>query len=169
MSCFIMDKKSLAAIANATAILLNSGREYFGFNAPKELIDACADCTDNPNAPRKFYVAETICSKLYSLNVTAFNDRYPSLSVQKDDDDSKINVDSYKINNPLDIEDDGRFSIRPWHYQLAKMLDCWIYQTDEDATHADAFRMGMVEFRNRLCRFIVCNSEIYGTFKWGAL
>lgn len=38
MSCVMMGPEPLAAIANAVETLLNCGFNYFGFDAPNELV-----------------------------------------------------------------------------------------------------------------------------------
>lgn len=61
------------------------------------------------------------------------------------------------------------FAVCPWHYQLAKLLDCWLYQTAEDATYKDPLRLAMKEFRDGLYYFIVMNSPQYVDVQWGEL
>lgn len=55
------------------------------------------------------------------------------------------------------------------HYQLAKLLDFWLYQTAEDATRSDPLRLAMAEFRDNLYSFIVMNSPQYVETRWGEL
>lgn len=71
MSCMIMDPEPLAAVANATGTLLESGFGYFGFDATDRIYEAFRDC-----GSRGFYDAEKIYRKLYAANAAAYDGRY---------------------------------------------------------------------------------------------
>jgi hypothetical protein len=77
-------------------------------------------------------------------------------------------VAEYIVHHPPEYREHG-FAVRPWHYQLAKLLDCWLYQTAEDATYKDPLRLAMKEFRDNLYSFIVGNSPDYTAAPWGEL
>ena len=85
-----------------------------------------------------------------------------------DDVAPDIDVSQYKVHHPPEYGE-NRFAVRPWHYKLAMLLDFWIYQTNEDATRADPFRLGIKSFRNSLYQFIVTNSDEYWANQWGRL
>ena len=89
------------------------------------------------------YFAEDIYRKLYALNIRA-------------------------VHHGPEYREHG-FAVRPWHYQLAKLLDFWLYQTAEDATVNDPLRLAMKEFRDGLYQFIVLNSPEYFNVRWGEL
>lgn len=169
MSCMIMSPEPMAAIANAAETLLNSGFNYFGFDAPDELITACADFCDNPRAYRPFFYAEDIYKRMYAVNVAAYNGRYVRMDDEAADEAAPvIDGSRYKVHHPFEYGE-HHFAVRPWHYKLAMLLDFWVYQTNEDATRSDPLRLGMKAFRNALYQFIVMNSEEYWTNQWGRL
>lgn len=163
MSCFVMNPEPLAAIANAVETRLNCGYNYWGFEAPGSLYDALQDCKTSYT-----YFAEEIYKKLYAVNVRAYNGRYASHEEPADEEAPTIDGSKYIIHRPPEYREHG-FAVRPWHYQLAKLLDCWLYQTLEDATHNDPLRLAMKEFRDNLYRFIVRNSPEYTAGQWGEL
>ena len=148
MSCFIMNPEPLAAIANAVETRLNVGYDYWGFEAPDGLFRELEDCKSSCT-----YYAEPISLSLYALNVRAYNGRYSS---HEEPEDQNLGAGA-------------RFAVRPWHFQLAKLLDCWLYQTAEDATRSDPLRLAMQEFRDNLYSFIVLNSPEYAAGRWGEL
>ena len=71
MSCFVMNKEPLAALANAVEARLNCDYSYWGFGAPDSLYRELNDCKTS-----RTYFAEAIYKKLYALNIRAYNGRY---------------------------------------------------------------------------------------------
>lgn len=164
MSCMIMNPESLAAIANATKMLLNCGYKYFGFEAPSSMHDAFQDC-------RKGYSYDAACiyKKLYAVNLAAYNGRYKENETNSDDEATNIDVSLYKIHKWPEY-DDNHHAVRQWHYHLAKLVDFWLYQTCEEATWNDKTRAAMVDFQRVLFEFIVQRSiEYENAPAWGLL
>ena len=163
MSCFVMNPEPLAAIANAVETRLNCDYNYWGFSAPDSLYRELADCKTSCT-----YFAEDIYRKLYTVNVRAYNGRYADHEEPEDEEAPTIDGSKYVIHHPPEYREHG-FAVRPWHFQLAKLLDCWLYQTAEDATFKDPLRLAMKEFRDNLYGFIVGNSPEYVDAPWGGL
>lgn len=163
MSCMMMRLEPLAALANAVEVRLNFGYDYWGFGAPESLYHELEDC----KTPY-IYDAKAICRKLYAVNVRAYNGRYGGHEEPVAEDAPVIDGSKYIIHRPPKYREHG-FAVRPWHYQLAKLLDLWLYQTAEDATRSDPLRLAMGEFRDSLFRFIVRNSSDYVGLLWGEL
>lgn len=163
MSCMIMGYEPLAALANAVETRLNVGYSYWGFEAPDSLYRELADCKRSCT-----YFSEQIYKRLYALNVRAYNGRYANHEEPADEEAPAIDVNRYTVHHGPEYREHG-FAVRPWHYQLAKLLDCWLYQTAEDATYKDPLRLAMVEFRDNLYSFIVTNRPEYVTSSWGDL
>lgn len=163
MSCFVMNNEPLAALANAVETRLNCDYNYWGFEAPASLYNALADCKTSCT-----YFAEDIYRRLYAVNVRAYNGRYADHEEPEDEEAQTIDGSKYIIHHPPEYREHG-FAVRPWHYQLAKLLDCWLYQTAEDATYKDPLRLAMKEFRDNLYSFIVGNSPEYVDAPWGEL
>lgn len=163
MSCFVMNPEPLAAIANAVETRLNCDYNYWGFEAPASLYNALADCKTSCT-----YFAEDIYRRLYAVNIRAYNGRYADHEEPEDEEAPTINLRKYIVHRPPEYREHG-FAVRPWHYQLAKLLDCWLYQTAEDATYKDPLRLAMAEFRDNLYSFIVGNSPEYTVAPLGEL
>lgn len=161
MSCFVMNPEPLAAIANAVEARLNCDYNYWGFEAPASLYDALRDCKTSCT-----YFAEAIYRKLYAVNVRAYNGRYESHEEPVDEEAPTIDGNKYIVHRPPEYQEHS-FAVRPWHFQLAKLLDCWLYQTLEDATYGNPLRLAMAEFRDGLYGFIVSHSPCYVENRWG--
>lgn len=162
MSCFIMNEKALAALAIATGKILNQGFNYFGFEAPHVLYDALNDCKADVY---RDYNAPQIYAKLYALNAQAYAGRY-----REDADITPPDVDFSGVDvTHAPQYADNSFKVCPWHYQLAKLVDCYCYQTDEDATRGDELIRAMRELSNTLRGFIVQHSADYIAVPWGIL
>ncbi len=163
MSCLIMNPEPLAAIANAVETRLNCNYDFWGFEAPDNLYRELEDCKKSCT-----YFAEPIYRRLYALNVRAYNGRYSSHKEPADEEAPTIDVSKYVVHRGPEYREHG-FAVRPWHYQLARLLDFWLYQTAEDATYSDPLRLAMGEFRDGLYCFIVQNNPEYYTVRWGEL
>ena len=119
MSCFIMSDQAHAATANTLEYILNSGFNRFGFDAPDSLYKALSDCRDRYG----FYCSGLIFRRLYDLNSRAYAGRYKT-----DADTTPPEMPSVP---PLVQErerEDQHEKLLPWHYKLAKLIDCEIYQ-----------------------------------------
>lgn len=169
MSCVVMNPEPLAAIANAVETRLNCNYDFWGFEAPDSLYRELDDCKTSCT-----YFSEAIYRKLYSLNVRAYNGRYNGHEEPEDEVAPTIDVNSYTVHHGPEYQKRGdgtgtTFAVCQWHYQLAQLLDCWLYQTAEDATRSDPLRLAMAEFRDGLYHFIVQHSPEYINGRWGQL
>ena len=163
MSCMVMRLEPLAALANAVEVRLNCDYNYWGFEAPDSLYRELSDCKTSCT-----YFAERIYQKLYAVNIHAYNGRYAGHEEPVSEEAPAIAGSKYTIHRPPEYREHN-FAVRPWHYQLAMLLDFWLYQTAEDATYADPLRLAMREFRDSLYAFIVTNSPQSVDVQWGAL
>lgn len=163
MSCMVMKEESLAALANAIESNLNGGYSLWGFEAPDSLYDALEDCRI-----RRWFSAKAIYDKMYAFNIKAYNSRYAEHEGAADDIPPEVDLSQYKIHQKPEYRN-GNVIIRPWHYHLAKLLDFYIYQTNECATYKDPLWAAMLEFSNCLNRFIVRRNPEYDTCGWGQL
>ena len=163
MSCMIMNYESLAALANAVEARLNCGYDYWGFEAPDNLFRELSDCKTT-----YLYSAEDIYRRLYALNVRAYNGRYGDHEETEDETAPVIDGSKYVVHRPPEYREHG-FAVQDWHYHLAQLLDFWLYQTSESATHNEPLRLAMQDFRDILFRFIIRNSPQYADMRWGSL
>lgn len=163
MSCMVMNPEPLAALANAVETRLNCDYSYWGFGAPDSLYRELNDCKTS-----RTYFAEAIYKKLYALNIRAYNGRYSGHEEPTSEETPIIDGRKYIVHRRPEYREHG-FAVRAWHYHLAKLLDFWLYQTLEDATHNDPLRLAMVEFQRALYTFIVTNSTEYADVQWEGL
>ncbi|MEY8438958.1 hypothetical protein [Anaerotruncus colihominis] len=163
MSCMVINPEPLAALANAVETRLNCDYNYWGFEAPDSLYRELADCKTSCT-----YYAEDIYRRLYAVNIRAYNGRYAGHEEPADEEAPTIDGSKYIVHHRPEYREHG-FAVCPWHYQLAKLLDFWLYQTAEDATRSDPLRLAMSEFRDDLYRFIVINSPQYVDLRWGEI
>ena len=163
MSCMVMNPEPLAALANAVEARLNCDYGYWGFEAPDSLYRELKGCRSH-----FLYHAEEIYRRLYAVNVRAYNGRYAGHEEPEDEEAPDIDIGRYIVHRGPEYREHG-FAVQLWHYQLAKLLDFWLYQTLEDATHDDPLRLAMKDFRDILYSFIVANSPQYVEVRWGGL
>lgn len=114
------------------------------------------------------YFAEAIYKRLYALNIRAYNGHYSGHEEPAGEEALIIDGSKYIVHCRTEYREHG-FVVRAWYYHLAKLLDFWLYQTLEDATHNDPLRLAIVEFRCTLYTFIVTNSTEYIDVRWGEL
>lgn len=163
MSCLIMNLEPLAALANAVEARLNCGFDYWGFDVPDSLPQALNDCQTSG-----CFCADDIYSKLYALNVRAYNCRYKNHEEPADETAPSFDGNRYVIHHGPTYREHG-FAVCPWHFHLARILDFWLYQTGEEATRKDPLRLAMKEFQYCLYSFIIRNSAQYHIGRWGDL
>ena len=140
MSCFIMSDQAHAATANTLEYILNSGFNRFGFDAPDSLYKALSDCRDRYG----FYCSGLIFRRLYDLNSV------PPLVQERE-------------------HEDQHEKLLPWHYKLAKLIDCEIYQASEDATRKDPLLLALIDFSRVYTHFLVSNTADYNAAPWGTI
>lgn len=160
MSCFIMSDQAHAATANTLEYILNSGFNRFGFDAPDSLYKALSDCRDRYG----FYCSGLIFRRLYDLNSRAYAGRYKT-----DADTTPPEMPSVP---PLVQErerEDQHEKLLPWHYKLAKLIDCEIYQASEDATRKDPLLLALIDFSRVYTHFLVSNTADYNAAPWGTI
>lgn len=162
MSCFIMKPESIRKIGYTLAEILNACKYRNVYTFDKGAAKAA-------NLPKLFaeydrplygFDPEAISETLHRLNAKAYAGRYSD-------------PDECEFDPPANV----RYNMRPlagatntpqeWHYHLASLLDCYLYQTDEDTTHADPIREALETFSVRLAAGIVRNSESYQRIRWG--
>lgn len=163
MSCMIMSKEPLAALANAVETLLTCGYDFFGFDAPDSLFNAARDCRN-----MGLFSADALYRRMYALNIAAYNGRYADHEQPMDDEAPDVDLSKYMVHRPPEYAE-HHHAVRPWHYHLAKLLDFWLYQTSEDATRYDDFVVAMRELRDCLFQFVVQRSSEYDRYGWGRL
>ena len=65
--------------------------------------------------------------------------------------------------------EDQHEKLLPWHYKLAKLIDCEIYQASEDATRKDPLLLALIDFSRVYTHFLVSNTADYNAAPWGTI
>ena len=155
MSAFILNPEKIAALADYIDTLNYVGFDYFGYSIPQALNHALQLTTRTGNEKKIF-------NALYSLNVRAVNGRYNNNEQETIEKPTQYPV----IYHPKDYGN-GHDIIRPWHYQLLKTLQCFIYQCCEDATINDPLYKALEELEKTIAFYIVQNQDAYYNAQWG--
>lgn len=164
MSCLMMTNQAHATLANTLEFILNGGFNRFGFEAPESLFKALDDCKDSAG----FYNEEKIFRRLYDLNARAYNGRYKGAAHIAPAD---FATDFPSVPPLVQARQYENFheKLLPWHYKLAKLVDCLIYQAEEDATRNDPLFLALIDFKRMYCSFLVTNSDEYNAAPWGSI
>lgn len=167
MSCFVMDTKSLATIADGIYMISSYGFEYAGIDPPPPLLDTLKNMGV---LQRGVIDANKVYKALYRLNMMAYCGRY---RVQAELEAPKTNMEKCSIFHckksiaPTDYIDSWHDELMPWHYHFLKLLDCWLYQTNEDATRNDPLRRAVQELRDAWQCYLVTSMPEYIAQAWG--
>ena len=173
MSCVMSDTRVLAALAQYTQTILDSGFDYQGFDAPRSLFLALRDCESSVYFGT--HETEKIYLRLYDFNACAYNGRYngcpadPVPAEAPDMPDVKISWKPRETVHDPEYCAGYRHKIGPQHYKLLKLLDFYIYQVSEDSTYKKPLYNGLVDLQHVLTSFIAQNSAEYAALKWGQL
>ena len=163
MSCFIMSANALQTLAYTLECIGNHGYNFFGFEFPESLHKALSDCKDC----FWHYNSYKIFAKLYILNTNAYISNLKAAEIieletelipEKPNVPSIIELRQYAHQHDI---------IQPWHYQFCKLLDCLIYQCNEDATRNDPLLLALKEFSISYKSFLVSNTDEYHNAPWG--
>lgn len=166
MSCFIMNPDSIRKIGYTLAAILD-GCEYS--NTASIATDA-AFVADLPNVFHQYfsrirgYNGEGISEDLHTINARAYAGRYKEEFLQPFAPSTDT---TRKSLSRLAQYTNHTESPQEWHYHLISLLDCWLYQTAEDATRNDPKRIALQAFAASLSRQIVQHSEEYNRYRWG--
>lgn len=164
MSCFVMNPRALAAVAQGIETGLNVGYNFLGLSAPESLGRALEDCADKYH----FYSATEIYRRLYDLNARAYNGRYYGSPADPAD---TTPPDFPEIPAPLhyaEYDPNSRCRVlTAEHFRYIKLLDCLIYQCCEDATINDPLYLALREWLREWQKFVVRNNPLYEAAEWG--
>lgn len=159
MSCFIVNPETVATIANYIADYITGGYNATGIfvSIPDEFIR---------NVTAKENIAQQIYLRMYALNYMAFETRYEgrhseSLAVCID------NMGKFE-DHDKSIHKARTGKVEPYHYQLLKSMQCYLYQCNESEKLADSLTFKVVKkFEDALMNLIVCAMPEYDKAVWG--
>lgn len=159
MSCFIVNPRTIAKIANYIAVQINSG-----FNCTHLDVEICKEfkelvCESGLANPEYVY------KKLYLLNWQAYNIRYEGRHSENLDqcafDMRKFAEYDTACNECFESE------VNASHFQMLKSIECYLYQCSESEELENSVIYKTVwKIKNALMCFIVHNSELYNAAMW---
>ena len=163
MSAFMLEGERIAQLADYISALHNMGFDYFGYSMPETLHYELSDCLDNYG----FMMTAKVYDRLSDLNMRAVCGRY--------DREPFIieNIPTYtQIYHPKEKGTDERVKgwyeeIKPWHYELLKLTQCFVYQCEEDATIDDPLYLALKELIYLQMSHITANAIDYKLAVWG--
>ena len=168
MSSFILEEKRIAQLADYIATLHNAGFDSFGYSIPEDLHKELLDCRDRYG----FMEEKKIFKKLYELNAAAVAGRYnrdqePTPEFPKDYTALHHPRQPRKAFGPEDRPTKYYYEeIQPWHYQLLKTLQCFLYQCNEDATYKDPLFLALKQLEPLMMNHIISNQPDYVSAQW---
>lgn len=166
MSCFVMSPESICTLACTLERTLNTSVvspvctistnavrdcEYSGVS----ILRAFSDCMCGSR-----YDARKLAEALWRINALAFAGRYDDPEVGDCPDFQEYGRGLFQ---PCECDENGALS---WVYRFANLIDCWLYQTDEDATRSDPKRAALEAFSDALKRGIVQYDPRYNSQRW---
>lgn len=186
MSCFVMKPESIRKMgytmekifncyqySNTLTITMQAvdaaggipGHACAYYIQPGSLGAAFADC----RTPSGDFDGEMIARELWRLNVAAYNGRYNEQGGEELPPDLVGLPDIRRAYSLWKMPQyaDHREKPQEWHFHLCRLLDCWLYQTGEDATDKHEKRQALRKFSDALKIAIVQHSEEYNAFRWG--
>lgn len=156
MSAFMMSNESLSMLASFIArYYRNEGRD-FSFYFPEEL--------DNEVEPMGFDV-EMVFNRLAALNVESLRRRYPDYYHEMIEDVEYIPGCDIFEHDVYDIENGVKF-MKPWHYQILKSFDCYLYQSCEGNCYKLPLYKAIQALRDKWGAYIAENQPQYELAKW---
>ena len=147
MSAFYVGTESLSMITDIISRYLVGGFNSFGFEFPNEIKTLFEGESD-----------KRIFDALAGTNLNALAQRY-NVETAAEMYDGKDYEDGHDIWKP-------RNGVQPWHYQLLKSLQCYIYQCSEGNVPDSPIYKTIDKLTVKLAMFIACNQKEYKDAEW---
>ena len=161
MSCMVLTPAHIAAVAHGLAFMLNGSAGMCQLSAPPELFDALTACRYDPHG--RMFDDRTIYAALYRHNDAAYEGRY-MVEVDELDSIPAMPNDFPRLLHPLRYHE--RYLLDHDFYQYIMLLDCFIYQCEEDATARTDLQKALSETRRCLYSFAVQQNAEYASCSW---
>lgn len=163
MSAFLLESKRIAQLADYLSTLYNCGFNFFGYDMPDALRSELHDCRDiYGNATTK-----KIFKKLFELNAAAVAGRYEKDPTPAPDLPKYAPIHKSRECAKDDTTNEWYQAILPWHYELIKLTQCFLYQCDEDATCNTGLFKALKELETIQLNHIVTNNPEWVKATWG--
>lgn len=156
MSCFIVNPRTLARIANYICAHINNG-----YNCTHLALDVSDEfkqlvCNSSGEASE-----EKIYQELYNLNYKAYNTRYEGRHEPEDNDLDKF----AEYDNPPVGMYSGKINAN--HYQMLKSMECYLYQCAESEELEKSIVYKEIQrFKNAIMCKIVHSLPEYDAADW---
>ena len=148
MSAWYVGTESLSMITDIISRYLVAGFNSFGFEFPSEIKTLFEGEPD-----------ERIFNALAGTNLEALEQRY-------DKETAAEMFDGKNYEDGHDIWQAREDGIQPWHYQLLKSLQCYIYQCSEGNVPDSPIYKAIDKLIDRLAMYIACNQKEYEEADW---
>lgn len=162
MSCMQLSTRHIAAVSDGLAFLLNAAPNTMPSLEPSpELFRALQSCKESGGY---CYDDRKIYAVLYKLNEAAYEGRYQM------EQDGADEVPAMPQTFPHLLHflnySDGRYIVDRNFHAFAKLLDCFIYQCEEDVNRDSPILKALSGTSRALYAFIVQNSADYAAAEW---
>lgn len=144
-----MSNETLSMLANLIYRYRETDGEAFGLCFPAELLECFG---------KKASYSELIFKALAELNIRSLKERYGD-----DVDDLIGDVDFI---HECDIWEPKVYGIKPWHYQVLKSLDCYLYQSCEGKCYEEPLYKALEQLRDKWGCYIAENQPGYELAEW---
>lgn len=156
MSAFMMSNKTLSMLSDFIArYYRNEGRD-FSFYFPEELEEELGTLAFEP---------EIVFLRLAKLNVESLRRRYPDYYHEMIEDVEYIPGCDIFEHDVYDMENGVKF-MKPWHYQVLKSFDCYLYQSCEGNCYKLPLYKAIQALRDKWGGYIAENQPEYEEAKW---
>ena len=148
MSAFYVGTESLSMLTDIISRYLVAGYNSFGFEFPSEIVTLFEGESD-----------KKIFNALAGTNLNALEARYGQKGAAE-------MFDGKDYEEGHDIWENRDGVIKPWHYQLLKSIQCYLYQCSEGNVPDTPIYKAMEKLEVKLTRFIACNQPEYEKAEW---
>ena len=156
MSAFMMSNETLSMLSDFIArYYRNEGRD-FSFYFPEELEEQLGPGAHNPIV---------VFSKIAELNVESLRRRYPEYYHEMIEDVEYIPGCDIFEHDVYDIENGVKF-MKPWHYQVLKSFNCYLYQSCEGNCYKLPLYKAIQSLTDKWGGYIAENQPMYEEAKW---
>ena len=165
MSCNVLNEVKIFNLANFIGLCFNSnfnGFNYLGFSVNTRYKYVFDDCKNTGCGP---YSPALIANKLYMLNEAAYNSRYKDNEPAAGLDISDLDISDFIIYKPRKVVNCNDVA-QPWHFELLKIIQCYIYQVSEDQTRDDDIVKFLKDLEYTLLCFIVTSDDRFKNVSW---
>lgn len=156
MSAFMMSNETLSMLSDFIArYYRNEGRD-FSFYFPEELEEQLGPMARNPLM---------VFHRLAELNVESLRRRYPEYYHEMIGDVEYIPGCDIFEHDVYDIENGVKF-MKPWHYQVLKSLNCYLYQSCEGNCYKLPLYKAIQSLTDKWGCYIAENQPMYEEADW---